>query len=53
MRRDVAFGEEENPLSRGPMWPVAKSGKSEEKWLRFCRDDRSPARALVIGIVDT
>ncbi len=22
-RRDVAFGEEENPLSRGSMWPVA------------------------------
>ncbi len=26
MRRAVAFGEEENPVSRGPMWPVAKSG---------------------------
>ncbi len=34
MRRDVAFGEEENPLSRGPMWPVARSGEPEAKRMR-------------------
>ena len=36
MRRAVAFGEEENPLSRGPSGPLrsSKSGEPEAKRMR-------------------
>ncbi len=38
MRRDVAFGEEEDPLSRGPSGPLRSSKSGEPKAKRMRRD---------------